>query len=94
MSELAAGVDSGASFGDGTPIYIILISLTRCDKYVIVELMKKDFLETVIEEQKILDIGLKQSKANKKERLDKEKSKRFPTAEERWPRRGIVIKND
>jgi len=36
--------------------------------------MKKDFLETVIEEQKILDIGLKQSKANKKERTDKEKS--------------------
>jgi len=74
LSELAAGVDSGASFGDGTPIYIILRSLTRCDKYVIVELMKKDFLETVIEEQKILDIGLKQSKANKKERLDKEKT--------------------
>ena len=36
--------------------------------------MIKDFLETVTEEQKILDIGLKQSKANKKERLDKEKS--------------------
>ena len=36
--------------------------------------MKKDFLDTVTEEQKILDIGLKQSKANKKERLDKEKS--------------------
>ncbi len=36
--------------------------------------MKKDFLEAVIEEQKILDIGLKQSKANKKERLDKEKT--------------------
>ena len=53
--------------------------------------MTKDFLETVIEDQKILDIGLKQSKQNKKERLDKEKSKRFPTAEERWPRRGIVI---
>tara|TARA_A100001201_G_C4004047_1_gene175452 strand:- start:46 stop:201 length:156 start_codon:yes stop_codon:yes gene_type:complete len=34
--------------------------------------MPKDFLETVIEEQKILDIGLKQSKANKKERLEKE----------------------
>jgi len=64
-------VDSGASSGDGTPIYIILRSLTRCDKYVIVELMKKDFLETVIEEQKILDIGLKQSKANKKERTEK-----------------------
>ena len=48
--------------------------------------MTKDFLETVIEEQKILDIGLKQSKQNKKERTE-----RFPTAEERWPRRGIVI---
>ena len=36
--------------------------------------MTKDFLETVIEDQKILDIGLKQSKQNKKERLDKEKS--------------------
>jgi len=33
--------------------------------------MTKDFLETVIEEQKILDIGLKQSKANKKERTEK-----------------------
>ena len=33
--------------------------------------MKKDFLDTVIEEQKILDIGLKQSKANKKERTEK-----------------------
>ena len=51
--------------------------------------MTKDFLETVIEEQKILDIGLKQSKQNKKERTE-----RFPTAEERWPRRVIVIKND
>ena len=37
-------------------------------------IMTKDFLETVIEEQKILDIGLKQSKANKKERLEKEKT--------------------
>jgi len=36
--------------------------------------MKKDFLDTVTKEQKILDIGLKQSKANKKERLEKEKS--------------------
>ena len=35
--------------------------------------MTKDFLETVIEDQKILDIGLKQSKQNKKERT-KEKS--------------------
>jgi len=56
--------------------------------------LTKDFLETVIEEQKILAIGLKQSRLHKKERLDKEKSKRFPTADERWPRRGIVIKND
>jgi hypothetical protein len=87
-------VDPGASSGNGTPIYIRFRSLTRCVKCVIIQTMKKDFLDTVIEEQKILDIGLKQSKANKKERLDKEKSKRFPTAEERWPRRGIVIKND
>ena len=56
--------------------------------------MKKDFLETVIEEQKILDIGLKESRRAKKERLDREKNKRFPTAEERWPRQGIVIKDD
>ena len=56
--------------------------------------MKKDFLDTVIEEQKILDIGLKESRRAKKERLDREKSKRFPTAEERWPRQGIVIKDD
>lgn len=33
--------------------------------------MPKDFLDTVTEEQKILDIGLKQSKANKKERTEK-----------------------
>jgi len=36
--------------------------------------MKKDFLDEITKEQKILDIGLKQSKANKKERLDKEKT--------------------
>jgi len=35
---------------------------------------KKDFLETVTEEQKILDISLKQSKLHKKERLDREKT--------------------
>jgi len=35
--------------------------------------MTKDFLETVIEDQKILDIGLKQSRLNKKERT-KEKT--------------------
>ena len=34
---------------------------------------KKDFLETVIEDQKILDIGLKQSRLHKKERT-KEKT--------------------
>jgi hypothetical protein len=67
-------VDPGASSGNGTPIYIRLRSLTRCVKCVIIQTMKKDFLDTVIEEQKILDIGLKQSKANKKERLDKEKT--------------------
>ncbi len=32
---------------------------------------KKDFLETVTEEQKILDIGLKQSKQNKEDRREK-----------------------
>ena len=51
--------------------------------------MTKDFLETVIEDQKILDIGLKQSRQNKKERTE-----RFPTAEERWPRKGIVIEKE
>jgi len=35
---------------------------------------KRYFHEVIEEEQKILDIGLKQSKANKKERLEKEKS--------------------
>ena len=34
---------------------------------------KKDFLESVTEDQKILDIGLKQSRLHKKERT-KEKS--------------------
>ena len=65
-------MDPGASSGNGTPIYIRLRSLTRCVKCVILPtIMTKDFLETVIEEQKILDIGLKQSKANKKERTEK-----------------------
>jgi len=37
--------------------------------------MKKKYFHEVIEEdQKILDIGLKQSKQNKQERLDKEKT--------------------
>ena len=51
--------------------------------------MTKDFLEKTLEDQKILDIGLKQSRQNKKERTD-----RFPTAEERWPRKGIVIEKE
>ena len=51
--------------------------------------MTKDFLDKVIEDQKILDIGLKQSRQNKKERTE-----RFPTAEERWPRKGIVIEKE
>ena len=48
---------------------------------------KKYFHEVIEEDQKILDIGLKQSRLNKKERKE-----RFPTAEERWPRKGIIIK--
>ena len=51
--------------------------------------MTKDFLEKTLEDQKILDMGLKQSRQNKKERTD-----RFPTAEERWPRKGIVIEKE
>jgi hypothetical protein len=51
--------------------------------------LTKDFLDKVIEDQKILDIGLKQSRQNKKERTE-----RFPTAEERWPRKGIVIEKE
>ena len=51
--------------------------------------LTKDFLDKVLEDQKILDIGLKQSRQNKKERTD-----RFPTAEERWPRKGIVIEKE
>ena len=40
-----------------------------------VSMTKKRYFHEVIEgDQKILDIGLKQSKQNKKERLDKEKS--------------------
>ena len=51
--------------------------------------LTKDFLDKVIKDQKILDIGLKQSRQNKKERTE-----RFPTAEERWPRKGIVIEKE
>ena len=36
---------------------------------------KKYFHEVIEEDQKILDIGLKQSRLHKKERLDKEKTK-------------------
>ena len=55
-----------------------------------VSMTKKRYFHEVIEEdQKILDIGLKQSRLNKKERKE-----RFPTAEERWPRRGIVIEKE
>jgi len=36
---------------------------------------KRYFHEVIEEEEKILAIGLKQSKANKKERLDREKKK-------------------
>ena len=40
-----------------------------------VSMTKKRYFHEVIEEdQKILDIGLKQSRLHKKERLDKEKS--------------------
>ena len=35
---------------------------------------QRDFLEEITKLQKILDIGLKQSRLHKKERLDKEKS--------------------
>ena len=50
---------------------------------------KRYFHEVIEEDQKILDIGLKQSRLNKKERTE-----RFPTAEERWPRKGIVIEKE
>ena len=68
-------VDPGASSGNGTPIYIRLRSLTRCVKCVILPIMKKRYFHEVIEEEeKILAIGLKQSRLHKKERLDKEKT--------------------
>ena len=55
-----------------------------------VSMTKKRYFHEVIEEdQKILDIGLKQSRLHKKERTE-----RFPTAEERWPRKGIVIEKE
>ena len=36
---------------------------------------QRDFLEEITRHQKLLDIGLKQSKQNRKERLDREKEK-------------------
>jgi len=36
---------------------------------------QRDFLEEITRLQKLLDIGLKQSKQNRKERLDREKQK-------------------
>ena len=36
---------------------------------------QRDFLEEITKLQKILDIGLKQSRLHKKERLDREKAK-------------------
>jgi len=36
---------------------------------------QRDFLEEITKLQKILDIGLKQSRLHKKERLDREKQK-------------------
>ena len=50
---------------------------------------KKYFHEVIEEDQKILDIGLKQSRLNKKERTE-----RFATAKGRWPRKGIVIEKE
>ena len=66
----------GASSGNGTPIYIRTRSLTSCDIWCIMVLMKKRYFHEVIEEEeKILAIGLKQSRLHKKERLDREKKK-------------------
>jgi hypothetical protein len=51
--------------------------------------MAKDFLEHMLEEERVLAISLKESRRAKAERTS---PKRFPTAEERWPRRGVEIK--
>ena len=47
--------------------------------------MTKDFLENVIENQKMLDIGLKESRRAKKERLDREESESQKLQEELEP---------
>ena len=47
--------------------------------------MVKYFEEEWPKEEELLKIGLEQSKRNKADR--------FPTADERWPRQGIVMKN-
>ena len=51
--------------------------------------MAKDFLEHMLEEERILALSLKESRRAKAERTS---PKRFPTAEERWPRKGAEIK--
>ena len=43
----------------------------------------------MLEEERILALSLKESRRAKAERTS---PKRFPTAEERWPRRGVEIK--
>lgn len=53
--------------------------------------MVKDFLEQTIEEQKILDIGLKQSRLHKNERLARDKGmiRLFTPTEEQILRDGL-----
>ena len=51
--------------------------------------MAKDFLEHMLEEERLLALSLKESQRAKAERTS---PKRFPTAEERWPRKGVEIK--
>ena len=46
-----------------------------CVKHVNCNMKKKYFHEVIEEEEKILAIGLKQSRLHKKERLDREKKK-------------------
>ena len=51
--------------------------------------MAKDFLEHMLEEERLLALSLKESRRAKAERTT---PKRFPTAEERWPRKGNEMK--
>ena len=51
--------------------------------------MAKDFLEHMLEEERLLALSLKESRRAKAERTT---PKRFPTAEERWPRKGSEMK--